>query len=166
MVIYCIAYSILQLKLTFVLSLNYFRNLHSSVTGIKRIHRLALVGHRGVLMMLWPPRLPPDLKACIPLHVPVTNHHTDLVKNRVAEPTGNIKSKLSRVSPVLSKFISHALTQKMSVLSASVGRNWTSKPWDKQGNTLGELFKCSSVWVESRLFPHNSFHCACTNRLL
>lgn len=73
-------------------------------------------------MTLWPSP-PPALKACIPLHVPVTNHHADLAKNRVAEHTGNIIFKLSRVSSVLPKFISHASTKRMSALSASVGRN-------------------------------------------
>lgn len=32
-----------------------------------------------------PPPLPPAREVCIPLHVPVTNHHTDLAKNRVAQ---------------------------------------------------------------------------------
>lgn len=38
-------------------------------------------------MTLWPspPPLPPAFKICIPLHVPVTNHHTDLAKTRLAE---------------------------------------------------------------------------------
>lgn len=76
--------------------------------------------------MFWPCPLPPLLpahKACIPLHVPVTNRHTDLAKNRVAEQKGNIIFKPSRVSPELPMFISQALTKKISVSSASLDRN-------------------------------------------
>lgn len=56
---------------------------------------------------------PPAHKACIPLHVPVTNHHTDLAKNRATEHTGNIIFKLCRPSLVLLGFISHASTKEI-----------------------------------------------------
>lgn len=54
-------------------------SLHSSVSSVTRTRRLAVVGHRGVLMGLWPlPPFPLARTARIPFHVPVTNHHADL----------------------------------------------------------------------------------------
>lgn len=53
-----------------------------------------------ILDILSPPAGPAH-QVCIPLHVPVTNHHPDQAKNKVALlSAGNIIFRLSRVSPV------------------------------------------------------------------
>lgn len=111
---------------------------------------------------------PPAHKACIPLHVPVTNHHTDLAKNRATKHTGNIIFKLFKTFTCASRVHFPCLNQgdMNSVCFSRQTLDFKALGLSRTVWGVVQMFQCQRGEPFISLpFPYSAY-CACTNRLV